>query len=246
MSVKGKVVIIAGASSGIGKATALKLASNGAKLFVGARREDLLKQLVTEIKSNGGQAAYKTVDVTKQASVKDFVDAAHEHYGKIDVIYNNAGIMPNSPLANLDVEEWQNAFQINVMGVLYGIAAALPYFKKQGSGHFIATDSNAGHVINPNAAVYSGTKFALRAIMDALRQEEGPNHIRSTMVSPGNVNTSLWKTVADPKMQANARQREEEIGLSPEDLANAVLYAIDQPENVGIDEILLRPTVQEN
>lgn len=246
MTVKGKVVVIAGASSGIGKATALKLASHGAKLFVGARREDLLKQLVAEIKSGGGQAAYKLVDVTKRGSVKEFVDAAHEHYGNIDVIYNNAGVMPNSPLANLDVDEWEKAFQINVMGVLYGIAAALPYFKKQGSGHFIATDSNAGHVINANAAVYSGTKFALRAIMDALRQEEGPNHIRSTMVSPGNVNTSLWKTVADPKMQKKARQREEEIGLSPDDLANAVLYAIDQPENVGIDEILLRPTVQEN
>ncbi|MYV04675.1 MULTISPECIES: SDR family oxidoreductase [Furfurilactobacillus] len=246
MTVKGKVVVIAGASSGIGAATAKKLAAHGAKLFIGARREDLLKQQVEEITADGGEAAYKTVDVTDKNSVADFVKAAHDKYGKIDVMYNNAGVMPNSALRDLKVEDWEQAFQINVMGVLYGIAAALPIMKEQGFGHFIATDSNAGHVINPNAAIYSGTKFALRAIMDALRQEEGPNMIRSTIVSPGNVNTSLWKTVGDPELQKKARAREEEIGLDPEDLANAVLYAIDQPENVGIDEILLRPTVQEN
>lgn len=246
MTVKGKVVVIAGASSGIGAATAKKLAAHGAKLFIGARREDLLKKQVEDIEADGAEAAYKTVDVTDKSSVADFVKAAHDKYGKIDVMYNNAGVMPNSPLRDLKVEDWERAFQINVMGVLYGIAAALPIMKEQGFGHFIATDSNAGHVINPNAAIYSGTKFALRAIMDALRQEEGPNMIRSTIVSPGNVNTALWKTVGDPELQKKARAREEEIGLDPEDLANAVLYAIDQPENVGIDEILLRPTVQEN
>lgn len=246
MAVKGKVVVIAGASSGIGAATAKKLAAHGAKLFVGARREAQLKDLVTDIQAAGGEAAYHLVDVTDKVSVQKFVDAAEAHYGQIDVMYNNAGIMPNSPLRDLKVEDWEAAFQINVMGVLYGIAAALPIMRKQGFGQFIATDSNAGHVINPNAAVYCGTKFALRAIMDALRQEEGPNMIRSTMVSPGNVNTGLWKSVGDPDLQKTARQREESIGLSPEDLANAVLYAIDQPENVGIDEILLRPTVQQN
>ena len=246
MTVKGKVVVIAGASSGIGAATAKKLAAHGAKLFIGARREVLLKKQVEDIDADGGEAAYKTVDVTDKNSVADFVKAAHDKYGKIDVMYNNAGVMPNSALRDLKVEEWESAFQINVMGVLYGIAAALPIMKEQGFGHFIATDSNAGHVINPNAAIYSGTKFALRAIMDALRQEEGPNMIRSTIVSPGNVNTSLLKTVGDPELKKKARAREEEIGLDPEDLANAVLYAIDQPENVGIDEILLRPTVQEN
>ena len=246
MAIKEKVVLITGASSGIGAATAKKLADNGAKVFLGARREDLLKQTVDEITKKGQGSDYKVVDVTDKNSVKDFVESAYKKYSQIDVMYNNAGVMPNSSLRELKVSEWEQAFQINVMGVLYGIAAALPIMKKQGSGHFIATDSNAGHVINAGAAVYSGTKFALRAIMDGLRQEEGPNMIRSTIVSPGNVNTNLWQSISDPELQKSVHQREEEIGLSPEDIANAVLYAVDQPQNVGIDEVLVRPTVQEN
>lgn len=246
MSVKGKVVVITGASSGIGAATAKKLADHGARLFVGARHAQPLQDLVTAVQAAGGTIASQPVDVTQETSVKAFITAAHAHYGRLDVVYNNAGIMPNSPLSEGRVADWEAAFQVNVMGVLYGIAAALPIMKRQGFGQFIATDSNAGHVINPNAAVYAGTKFALRAIMDALRQEEGPHMIRSTMISPGNVTTNLWQSVGNTGLQQAVRQREAAIGLRPEDVANAALYAIDQPEDVGIDEILLRPTVQQN
>jgi len=246
MSIQGKVVLITGASAGIGAATALKLAAHDAKLFIGARHATPLQAVARHITATGGTVATQVVDVTEQASVQAFVNAAEAHYGHIDVLYNNAGIMPNSPLSELRVADWERAFQVNVMGVLYGIAAALPIMKKQGYGHFIATDSNAGHVINPNAAIYAGTKFALRAIMDALRQEEGPHQIRSTIISPGNVATDLWKSVGSPALKQAVKQREDAIGLAPEDVANAVLYAIEQPANVGIDEILLRPTVQQN
>ncbi|MDT6979641.1 SDR family oxidoreductase [Levilactobacillus zymae] len=246
MTIRGKVVVITGASAGIGAATAKTLAAKGAHLFVGARREAPLQELVHTIRAAGGTAAYQIVDVTDQAAVTRFITAARTRYGRIDVLYNNAGIMPNAPFRDLRVADWEAAFQVNVLGVLYGIAAALPLMQEQGFGQFIATDSNAGHVVNPNAGVYAGTKFALRAIMDALRQEEGPHGIRSTMISPGNVKTNLWQSAGTAELKAQIHQREQAIGLRPVDIANAVCYAIDQPEDVGIDEILIRPTVQQN
>lgn len=244
--IKGKVVVITGASSGIGEATAELLAAHGAKVVLGARREDRLQALVQQLKAAGGEAAYQVTDVTKQAEVKALVDLAQQRYGRVDVMFNNAGLMPLSPLNQLKVAEWERMIDVNIKGVLYGIAAVLPVMEAQNGGQIIATDSVAGHVTSEGSAVYCGTKYAVKAIIDGLRKEETDHHIRTMLISPGAVETELYATITDQAIHDATYQREREIGLKAVDIANAVAYAIDQPDNVGINEILIRPTAQKN
>lgn len=238
-----KVIVIMGASSGIGEATAKLLAERGAKLMLAARREDRLKMI---------QAAYPQADILiKQADVTDFaqveavVQEAHKAFGKIDVLFNNAGIMPTAPLAAGHRDDWKKMLDINVMGVLNGIAATLPIMEQQQAGHIIATDSVAGHVVYPDSAVYCGTKFAVRAIMEGLRQEQRENQIKSTIVSPGAVQTELYTTIQDKEVGESLRQAQQEWGLTSEDVAQAVVYAIDTPDRVSISNLIIRPTQQQ-
>lgn len=242
MAIKGKVVVITGASSGIGQATAEVLASAGANVVIGARRIDRLKQIAGEF--SDGQVLYQQTDVTQRDQVKSLVDLAVSKFGKLDVLYNNAGLMPLSQLAELKVNEWDRMIDVNLKGVLYGIAAALPIMIKQKHGHVITTDSVAGHVVHPGTAVYAGTKYAIQAVMDGLRQEQVGNHIKTTMISPGAVETELYRTISDETVREQTKKQEQENGLKPIDIAHAVAYAIDQPDDVAINEILLRPRSQ--
>ncbi|WP_282801720.1 SDR family oxidoreductase [Secundilactobacillus kimchicus] len=244
MTVQNKVVVITGASSGIGLATARKLAGMGAKLVLGARREDRLKQLAAEFDS--GQVLHAKTDVTVREDVTKLVNLAQETFGRVDVMFNNAGLMPLSLLDELKVSEWEKMIDTNIKGVLYGIAAVLPIMINQKGGHVITTDSVAGHIVRPSTAVYAGTKYAIQAIMDGLRQEQVDNHIRTTMISPGVVNTELYSTISGSDRREEMRKQEQGMGIQPEDVANAVAYAIDQPETVGINEILLRPVAQQH
>ncbi len=241
--ISGKSIIITGASSGIGEATAKMLAEQGAKLMLAARREDKLDKLVAEIEAAGGTAAYQVVDVTKQSQVQALADETLKQYGKIDVMINNAGIMPLSRLDQLLVEEWDRTIDINIKGVLYGIAAVLPAMQKAQSGHIINISSVAGHVVFPNAAVYCGTKYAVRAISEGLRKEIGKD-IRCTIISPGAVATELTNHISDEEASKGANQLYE-IAIGADAVARAIAYAIEQPKEVDINEILLRPTAQE-
>jgi len=247
MSIENKVVVITGASSGIGAATACLLASKGAKVVLGARREDRLQELVKEI---GDNAIYRVTDVADQQQVHDLLQLAVTTYGRVDVLYNNAGTMPQGNLSDREYDKWQMMLDVNVMGVLHGIGEALPIMKKQHDGLIISTDSVAGHVVYPASAVYNGTKYAVRAIMEGLRQEEKGNGIRSTIVSPGAVRTELVNTIGNAQIQASVSQlmdadEQKGLALDPEDIANAVLFAIDQPKHVAISEVLVRPAQQE-
>ncbi|MFD1124582.1 SDR family oxidoreductase [Lentilactobacillus raoultii] len=243
MTIKDKVVVITGASSGIGKATTEVLAKAGAKVVIGARRKDRLAELAGEFPA--GQVLYQVTDVTDRQSVQNLVDLAKSKFGRVDVLYNNAGLMPISQLAELKVAEWDRMIDVNIKGVLYGIAAVLPTMIQQKQGHIITTDSVAGHIVHPGTAVYAGTKYAIQAIMDGLRQEQIANHIKTTMISPGAVDTELYSTISDDATRAQVQKDEKENGLSPIDVANAVAYAIDQPDKVAINEVLLRPRSQE-
>ncbi|GMA47586.1 SDR family oxidoreductase [Tetragenococcus muriaticus] len=243
-NIKDKVVVIIGASSGIGAATTRKLANEGAKLIIAARREERLKELAEELKESS--IIYKVADVTDKEQVQSVVDLAVNTYGRIDVLFNNAGIMPQGNLEAREYDKWQQMLDINIMGVLYGIGAALPYMKEQKDGLIISTDSVAGHVVYPGSAVYNSTKFAVRTIMEGLRQEERENGIRSTIVSPGLVNTELVHTVGDKDLEQNLKSAAEGegTGLQPEDVANAVVYAVEQPAGVAVSEVLIRPSNQ--
>lgn len=245
-NIEGKVVVIMGASSGIGEATTKKLAQEGAKLVIAARREDRLKSLVESLP--GAEVSYAVADVSKKEDVQAVVDLAVENYGRIDVLYNNAGVMPTAPLSDTRFDEWRQMLDINIMGVLNGIAAVLPVMRKQKSGHIISTDSVAGHIVYPGSAVYCGTKFAVRAIMEGLRQEERDNNIRSTIVSPGAVTTELYKTINVPEdrkwVEDLMSKGGEGLSLKASDIADAVAYAISTPETVAVSEILIRPTKQ--
>ncbi|MCO6541095.1 MAG: SDR family oxidoreductase [Lactobacillus sp.] len=245
MSVKDKVVVITGASSGIGAATAKLLVEQGAKVVLGARREEKLAAVAAQLPKD--QVYYQVTDVTKLEDVKSLVQLAKKQFGKIDALYNNAGIMPTANLDEFHHDEWQNMLQINVMGVLNGIEAVLPLMKQQGYGHILATDSVAGHLVYPGSAVYCGTKFAVRAIMEGLRQEQKDNGIRSTIVSPGGVNTELYKSISDPQAAQDLVElwNEPNNSLNPEDIAQAVVYALGTPKHVTVSEILIRPTGQE-
>jgi Short-chain alcohol dehydrogenase of unknown specificity len=205
LTIKDKVVVITGASSGIGRATAEKLAQSGAKVVIGARRVDRLKAVADEFPAN--TVLYQQTDVTDRDSVASLVKLATDHFQRVDVLYNNAGLMPISKMAELKVDEWDRMIDVNIKGVLYGIAAVLPIMIRQQGGQIITTDSVAGHVVHPGTAVYAGTKYAIQAIMDGLRQEQVANHIKTTMISPGAVNTELFSTISDPKQRVKLKNR---------------------------------------
>lgn len=242
MAIQDKVIIIMGASSGIGEATARVLAEKGAKLVLAARREDHLKKIKESLPD--AHIVYRKADVSNYDDVQKVVDYAISEYGKLDVLFNNAGIMPTAPLVEAKRDEWKEMLDINIMGVLNGIAAALPYMVNQKSGHIISTDSVAGHVVYPDSAVYCGTKFAVRAIMEGLRQEQRDNNIKSTIISPGAVQTELYKTIRDQKAAEELHKAQKEWGLSAEDIAQAVAYVIDTPDRVSVSDMIIRPTKQ--
>lgn len=245
-NIENKVVIITGASSGMGEATARKLADNGAKLVLGARREERLQKLQEEIEKNDGQAVYKVTDVTSHEQMSDLAAFAHDQFGRIDVLINNAGLMPLSPLNKRKIDEWDQMVDVNIKGVLYGIYAVLPYMRDQQHGHIINLSSIAGHVVFPGSAVYCATKSAVRDISEGLRMEESPeSNTRSTIISPGSVVTELSSHITDEEQKTAIEQLEGDLGMKPEAIANAISYAIEQPEEVGINEILVRPTRQQ-
>ena len=241
--IAGKVVAITGASSGIGEATALLLARQGAKVVLGARGENRLAALAVRITDTGGDAAYIPTDVKRREDLVALVALARDRYGRLDVLVSNAGIAPIAPLDDLRVEEWDEMIDINIKGVLYGIAAALPVFRKQGLGHFVNTASTAAHFVIPTLAVYSGTKFAVRAISEGLRQEAG-DKLRVTVISPGFTRTNLAESMTNPELKAQTLSAMDKMAMPPEAVAEAIAYAIGQPANVDVGEIMVRPTAQ--
>ncbi len=244
-NITGKTVVITGASSGMGAAAARHLAAKGAAVVLGARRVDRIEALVAEITDAGGKAIAVPTDVTKHEDLQRLVAAAVDTYGRIDVIINNAGVMPLSPLERVRVDEWDRMIDVNLKGVLYGVAAALPHMIAQKSGHIINVSSVAGHKIFGGSAVYSATKFAVRALSEGLRQEMAPHNIRTTIISPGAVKTELLDHISETDVQKANRDYVAEIGVPAETLARLVAFAINEPEDVGINEILFRPTAQE-
>ncbi|MAY73235.1 MAG: oxidoreductase [Phycisphaerae bacterium] len=239
--IEGKVVVITGASSGIGEVTARELASRGAKVVLGARRTDRLESVASEIRDGGGSAVVVATDVTKREDVEKLVEAAVENFGHVDVMLNNAGVMPLSPLSAGKVDEWERMVDVNIKGVLYGIAAALPRMKERGSGHVINVSSVAGHVVFPSSAVYCGTKFAVRAISEGLRQEE--DSIRVTIISPGATASELADSITHSETRDSIAPI---VGMAipAEAIARAIAFAIEQPDDVDVNEVLVRPTKQ--
>ncbi len=241
--IKDKVVVITGASSGLGEAAARRLAQDGAKLVLGARRVDRLQALAKEL-SLGSDAAVQT-DVTQYEQVQRLVDRAVEAHGRINVILNNAGLMPHSPLERGKVQDWERMVDVNIKGVLYGIAAVLPYMKAQKSGHVINVSSVAGHVVRPGSAVYSATKHAVRVISEGLRQEVKPYNIRTTIISPGAVATELPDSITERDVAENIHNFYQKFAIPADSFARMVVFAMSQPEDVDVNEILFRPTRQE-
>ena len=241
--VKDKVVVITGASSGLGEAAARRLAQNGAKLVLGARRLDRLQALANELSL--GKGAVVQTDVSRYEEVKRLVDQAVKSHGRIDVMINNAGLMPQSLLERLRIDEWDRMIDVNIKGVLYGIAAALPHMKAQKSGHIITTASVAGHLVFPASSVYSGTKFAVRAICEGLRQEVKDYNIRTTILSPGAVKTELLDQISDETVKTANSDYVNEIGISADSYARVAAFVISQPEEVDVNEIIFRPTAQQ-
>lgn len=244
--IKDKVVIVTGASSGIGEATAKLLASKGAKVVLGARREDKLRQQVHEIQTAGGQAVYQVIDVVNPSNHAEIVKLAKETFGGVDVIFLNAGVMPNSPLSALKTDEWNQTVDVNIKGVLNGIAAVLPTFISQKSGHIITTSSVAGLKAYPGGAVYGGTKWFVRDFMEVLRMEsalEGTN-IRTATIYPAAINTQLLDRITDQDVAEKMTQLYKQYGISPDRVANVVVFAIDQPEDTNVNEFTIGPTTQ--
>jgi len=244
-NIEGKVVVITGASSGLGEATARLLSAQDASVVLGARRIDRLRVLADELSRRGGKALAVPTDVIQCDQVKRLVDAAVQTYGRIDVMINNAGLMPQALLERLKIDEWNQMIDVNIKGVLYGIAAALPHMKQQKAGHFINVSSVAGHRVGPGFAVYAATKYAVRALSEGLRQEVKPYNIRTTVISPGAVATELPNTVTDPQAAERIRKFYAEVAIPAESFARAVVFAMSQPEEVDVNEILFRPTRQE-
>jgi NADP-dependent 3-hydroxy acid dehydrogenase YdfG len=241
--IEGKVVAITGASSGIGEATALLLAERGAKVVLGARRSDRLEALAARIEAAAGEVAYARTDVTRRADLAGLVELACERYGRLDVLVNNAGVGPISPLDDLRVEDWEQMIDVNLKGVLYGIAAALPVFRTQGFGQFVNTASTAAHRIVPNMSVYAGTKSAVRDISEGLRQEAGDT-LRVTIISPGFTRTDFTESAANPLVKAQLTESRDKFAIPPDAIARAIAFAIEQPADVDVGEIIVRPTAQ--
>ena len=242
--IRGKVVVITGASSGLGEAAARLLSAQGATVVLGARRSDRLQSLADELSGSGGKALAIATDVTHRNQVKRLVDTAAQKFGRVDVMINNAGIMPRAPLERLTIDDWDRTIDVNIKGVLYGIAAALPHMKKQKSGHMIFVSSVAGHKIGPDFAVYAATKHAVRALAEGFRQEVKPYNIRTTIISPGAVATELPDSVTQPDIAEKIRTYYDEIAIPAESFAQAVIFAMSQPEEVDVNEILFRPIKQ--
>ncbi|CAG9274454.1 Short chain dehydrogenase family protein [Paraburkholderia unamae] len=238
-NIETKVVLITGASSGIGAETARYLGARGARLLLGARRTQRLAALCEEIRSSGGTAAWRALDVTRREDNVAFVEAALAEYGQVDVIVNNAGVMPLSPMNALKVDEWDRMVDVNIKGVLYGVAAVLPVMNRQGFGQIVNVSSIGGLRVSPTAAVYCATKYAVRAISDGLRQEN--DKLRVTSICPGVVTSELADTITDPATAA-AMAAYRSIALDPQAIAAAIAYAISQPADVDVNEIVVRPT----
>ena len=243
LGIKDKVVAITGASSGIGAATALLLVERGAKVVLGARGADRLKTLADRIAAAGGQVAWMPVDVRTASDLTGLVDLARRQFGKLDVLISNAGVGPIGPLDDLRVADWEDMIDINLKGFLYGIAAALPVFREQGFGHFVTVISTAGLQIVPNMVVYAATKNAVRTVCEGLRQEAG-DKLRVTGVSPGFVKTNFVDSMTNDEMKAQIKKKMGEIGIPPEAIARAIAFAIEQPADVDVGEIVVRPTAQ--
>ena len=243
-NIEGKVVVITGASSGLGESTARHLAELGATVVLGARRVDRIDALARELTAKGQPALAVQTDVTDRLQVQRLVHAAIARFGRIDVMINNAGLMPHSPLERLKIDDWDRMIDVNLKGVLYGIAAALPPMQAQKSGHIINVSSVAGHKVRPGGAVYSATKHAVRALSEGLRQEVKPYNIRTTVISPGAVDTELPNSITEPDVAANMRKIYE-VAVPADAFARAVAYAMGQPDDIDINEILFRPTKQE-
>lgn len=244
-NIEGKVVVITGASSGLGEAAARHLAAQGESVVLGARRIDRIQSLARELEAHGGKALAIATDVTHADQVKRLVDTAAQTYGRVDVMLNNAGLMPHSPLERLKIDEWNRMIDVNIRGVLYGIAAALPHMTRQKSGHIINVSSVAGHKVRPGSAVYAATKSAVLMLSEGLRQEVKPYNIRTTVISPGAVATELPESVSEPDVAENIRKFYDAYAIPADSFARAVAFAINQPEDVDVNEILFRPTRQE-
>ena len=241
--IAGKVVVVTGASSGLGEAVARRLAAEGAKIVLGARRLDRLEALADSLSI--GRDAVKKTDVSRSAEVQALVDHAIALHGRVDVLINNAGLMPHSPLEKRRIEDWDRMIDVNLKGTLYGIAAVLPQMQKQKSGHIINVSSVAGHKVGPGGAVYSATKSAVRVLSEGLRQEVKPYNIRTTIISPGAVATELTDSITDPDTAKSMKAFYQNYAIPPESFAECVVFAMSQPEAVDINEILFRPTAQE-
>jgi NADP-dependent 3-hydroxy acid dehydrogenase YdfG len=245
-SIEGKTIVITGASSGLGESTARHLAKLGATVVLGARRKDRLNSIVKDIQADGGKALAVPVDVTTRAEVKELVNKTVNTYGRIDVLVNNAGIMPIAPLVRLKVDEWDRMIDINIKGVLYGVAAALPVMLKQKSGHIINTASVFGiKVFAPGGTVYCATKDAVRVITEGLRMETHASNIRTTIISPGAIDSELRKTTSDEESSKTVEGLYKAWAIPANSIARAIAFAIDQPADVDINEIVIRPTAQD-
>jgi NADP-dependent 3-hydroxy acid dehydrogenase YdfG len=239
----GKVIAITGASSGIGAASALLLAGRGAKVVLGARRTEQLESLATRITHGGGEAAYLLTDVRRGEDLVALVEMASARFGRLDVLVSNAGIGPISRLDELRVADWEEMIDVNLKGFLYGIAAALPVFRKQGFGHFVSIVSTAGLTISPTMAVYAGTKNAVRTISEGLRQEDG-DKLRVTCISPGFVNTDFADSMTNSEIRQKIMATRDQIAISPDAIARAIAFAVEEPPDVDVNEIVVRPTAQ--
>jgi|ERR1700676_4879203 NADP-dependent 3-hydroxy acid dehydrogenase YdfG len=244
-NIEGKIVVITGASSGLGEATARHLCAQGASVVLGARRVDRIQALADELTRSGARAVAVATDVTRYDEVKRLVDTAVQAFGRIDVMINNAGLMPHSPLERLKIEDWNRTIDVNIKGVLYGIGAALPYMKQQKGGQIINVSSVAGHKVRPGSAVYAATKAAVLMLSEGLRQEVKAYDIRTTVISPGAVATELPNSITEPDVADNINKFYEEYAIPADSFARAVAFAISQPPEVDVNEILFRPTRQE-
>lgn len=240
MNIEGKVILITGASSGIGEATARLLASRGAKVVLGARRTERLEKIAGDIRGSGGSAEFRALDVTDRQDVQDFIDFTVTRFGRVDVLVNNAGVMPLSKLEALKVDEWDRMIDVNIRGVLHGIAATLPLMQTQRAGQIINIASIGAYAVSPTAAVYCATKYAVRAISEGLRQEVGGD-IRVTVIAPGVTESELAESISDEGGRAEMVAFRK-IAIPADAIARAIAYAVEQPAEVDVSELIVRPT----